>query len=53
MNNERADYYELAPKAMNGMNRLGAAIEDGSIDARLRRLVEIRVSQINGCAYCE
>jgi len=52
MSIERADYYSLAPKAMNGMNRLGTAIEESTIDTKLRRLVEIRVSQINGCAYC-
>ena len=52
MSIQRADYYEIAPKAMSGMNRLGNAIDEGTIDTKLRRLVEIRVSQINGCAYC-
>ena len=48
MEQERADYYELASKAMGGMNRLGSYIDESTIDTKLRRLIEIRVSQING-----
>ena len=47
---ERLDYIALNGPAIAGM----AAAKDkmASIDARLRALVELRVSQINGCAYC-
>ena len=34
---------------MIGLNRI---IESSGIEAKLRYLVEIRVSQINGCGYC-
>lgn len=52
MSIQRANYYDLAPKAMSSMNRFGDYIDKSSIDPKLRRLVELRVSQINGCAYC-
>jgi len=46
----RIDYYQVNPKAVNGL----AAIDKHttSIDQRLRLLVQLRVSQINGCVYC-
>jgi len=31
---------------------VGAVAADAGIDARLRELVQIHVSQLNGCAYC-
>jgi AhpD family alkylhydroperoxidase len=46
----RIDYYEINPKATNGLAAIDKHIT--SIDKRLRALVELRVSQINGCVYC-
>ncbi len=47
---ERLDYIELNPKAIGNLASTGR--HAGSIDDRLRALVEFRVSQINGCVYC-
>jgi AhpD family alkylhydroperoxidase len=42
----------VAPEAVKALAATKPYIEGASIDARLRALVELRVSQINGCAYC-
>ena len=47
----RLDYHALAPKAakaLAGLSMTAAA----SLDRRLRELVNLRISQINGCAFC-
>src|SRR6266540_3687682 len=46
----RIDYYEINPKAVIGLAAIDKHIT--AIDKRLRVLVELRVSQINGCVYC-
>ena len=48
----RIDYYRTAPDPINKLAVLTKYLESSSLDARLRALVEIRVSQINGCVYC-
>lgn len=47
---ERLDYISINGAAIGRM--LKAKGDVGSIDDRLRALVELRVSQINGCVYC-
>lgn len=47
---ERLDYIAINGPAIASMLKTKADIR--SIDARLRAIVELRVSQINGCAYC-
>lgn len=47
---ERLDYVALNGPAIGAMVR--AKQKMGSIDPKLRAIVEIRISQINGCAYC-
>jgi AhpD family alkylhydroperoxidase len=47
---ERLDYVSINGPAIASMMR--AKDDVTSIDARLRALIELRVSQINGCAYC-
>lgn len=47
---ERLNYVAINGPAISSMMRAKADVT--SIDARLRALVELRVSQINGCAYC-
>ncbi len=48
----RIDFYKLSPggyKAMLGLEHyLGAS----SLERKLLHLIKLRVSQINGCAYC-
>lgn len=45
-------YWKLAPNAFNALNKLTETLETGSIDRKLQNLIYLRVSQINGCAYC-
>lgn len=48
----RMDYYTIANEEMNNLMEMEKLIKKNSIDRRLRELIKIRVSQINGCAYC-
>jgi len=52
----RLDFDGHAPSFSAAMNRLdGAATKEldrVGLDARLRELVRLRASQLNGCAYC-
>ena len=50
--NSRASYSDLAQDAMKAMYRLAHYGDNSTIEPTLRLLVELRVSQINGCAYC-
>lgn len=49
---ERLNYYKAAPAATKAMLDLEAQIKSLSIPAPLRELLKMRVSQINGCAFC-
>ena len=52
----RLDFEAAAPgvyKAMATLDRAATrALDDAGIEPRLRELVRIRASQLNGCAYC-
>ena len=48
----RLPYYQLAPKAFQGLLDTSAAVHKGSLGSRLVDLVLLRLSQINGCGYC-
>ncbi|RZL08996.1 MAG: carboxymuconolactone decarboxylase family protein [Rubrivivax sp.] len=48
----RLPYMKLAPKAFKGLYDLSMAVKAGTLGARLVDLVFLRVSQINGCAFC-
>ena len=50
--NARLPYFSLAPQAYKAMIDLSAAIKVGPLSAQLIDLVLLRVSQINGCAFC-
>jgi AhpD family alkylhydroperoxidase len=47
---KRINYYQVNSKAINALASANKHIT--SIDKKLRALIELRVSQINGCAYC-
>ena len=47
----RLDYHALAPKAANALAQLSFAA-GATLDKRLKELVNLRISQINGCAFC-
>jgi AhpD family alkylhydroperoxidase len=53
---ERLNLTELSSAAYTAMGRLYAtadkAAEEAGLEATLRYLVQIRASQINGCAFC-
>ena len=48
----RLAYAQIAPEGIKALSTTGSYLETCGIDARLRALVELRTSQINGCAYC-
>lgn len=48
----RIAYYLVAPDALKPLQAARPYIESSAIEPRLRVLVELRASQINGCAYC-
>lgn len=47
-----AAFEKSVPGAVAALRSLGQAVSDTGLDKRLLELVKIRVSQINGCAYC-
>ncbi|WFE74006.1 carboxymuconolactone decarboxylase family protein [Roseinatronobacter sp. S2] len=49
---ERLNYQQASPKAAKAMLALETATQALSIPLALRELVKMRVSQINGCAFC-
>lgn len=49
---QRIDYSKFAPDALQAMFALGKAVADSGLEHSLVELVKIRVSQINGCAFC-
>lgn len=48
----RLDFAKTAPGVVNAMRGLETYLHSTGLDARLLDLVRIRVSLINGCAYC-
>jgi AhpD family alkylhydroperoxidase len=48
----RIKYFQVAPDAVKQLSNTRPYIESTNIEPRLRALVELRSSQINGCAYC-
>ncbi|MEM8695721.1 MAG: carboxymuconolactone decarboxylase family protein [Pseudomonadota bacterium] len=48
----RLNYPEASPAAYKAMFALETAAREGAIELSLAELVRMRVSQINGCAFC-
>lgn len=48
----RQPYNELSPKVYAGLVQASIALEKSSLEKTLLELLYLRVSQINGCAYC-
>ena len=48
----RPDYTKTAPDLTRKLLTFTRALHDTEIPAQLRELVNVRVSQMNGCAYC-
>jgi AhpD family alkylhydroperoxidase len=49
---QRLDYGAALPEATRAMLNLEQVLEASSLEPRLRELVKLRASQLNGCAYC-
>lgn len=49
---QRLNYMEVDPKLIKAMFALGAPIAQSGLEPSLIDLINFRVSQINGCAYC-
>ena len=49
---KRIDYRKAAPEAIQALSSVGKYLHAENFDLKLKALVELRVSQINGCAYC-
>jgi AhpD family alkylhydroperoxidase len=45
-------YVAIAPGVVRALRALGAAVDEAGLDKALTELLKIRVSQINGCAFC-
>ncbi len=48
----RLDYGKTLPEATRAMMELEEVVESSPLEPKLRELVKLRASQINGCAYC-
>ncbi|MCJ2094586.1 carboxymuconolactone decarboxylase family protein [Methylobacterium sp. J-072] len=45
-------FQRSVPAAQAALLALGKAVDEAGLDKRLSEIVKIRVSQINGCAFC-
>ncbi|MEP7361107.1 MAG: carboxymuconolactone decarboxylase family protein [Chloroflexota bacterium] len=48
----RLDYQHVLPAASRAMKELERVVESSTLEPRMRELIKLRASQINGCAYC-
>ncbi len=48
----RQPYYELSPEVYCALVQAKNALEKSTLDLTLMELIYLRVSQINGCAFC-
>ncbi len=49
---QRIDATSVSPAAYKAVAALQTYVDQSSLDAKLRELIKIRASQINGCAFC-
>jgi len=49
---QRINYAEQSPTLFKKFIEMGGAVKDCSIEASIQHLVEVRVSQMNGCTFC-
>ncbi|WP_035608410.1 carboxymuconolactone decarboxylase family protein [Haloferula sp. BvORR071] len=48
----RIDYFKADPASVQAMLQIEKHVTSTAIEPRLRELIKLRASQINGCAYC-
>ena len=49
---QRLNFAHHSPELLKKLSDLSAALKDSAIELKIRDLVNIRASQINGCAFC-
>jgi AhpD family alkylhydroperoxidase len=49
---QRVPYYEIAPDGLEIMMDMEKYTKTTAVERKLRELIKIRASQINGCAFC-
>ena len=49
---QRIDYQKQSPELFKKFLAFSLALKESTIEQSIRHLVEIRASQINGCAFC-
>ncbi len=49
---QRLDVTKVSPAAFKAVLALQTYVDQSGLDVKLRELVKIRASQINGCAHC-
>jgi len=52
MTTPRLPYYTLSPEAYHGFTHTKQALNNSTLGKQLIELVYLRISQINGCAFC-
>lgn len=48
----RIDHFQAAPALAKALSDASTASHKSSLDLTIKNLIEIRVSQLNGCAFC-
>jgi AhpD family alkylhydroperoxidase len=49
---QRIDYQQQSPEPFKKLLAFSLALNESTIEQSIRHLVDIRASQINGCAFC-
>lgn len=49
---QRIDHLKLVPALTQKLTELTFAVQKGGVDHTILSLIEIRASQLNGCAFC-
>ena len=48
----RVNFFEVGFKTIRPLLALGGYLSKSPVEKQLQHLIEMRISQINGCAYC-
>ena len=48
----RVNHHKVTPALANALSALSMEVAKTSIDPALKHLIDIRVSQLNGCTFC-
>ncbi|MCQ9618005.1 carboxymuconolactone decarboxylase family protein [Paenalcaligenes niemegkensis] len=49
---QRLNYYSLAPAFGKKLQEFSVALESSEVNKEMEHLIDIRASQLNGCAFC-